>query len=146
VIVLYDDDCGFCRWTVAWGLRRDARGVLEVMPIQSRVGEELLADLTPEKRLRSAHVIHADRGRESGGAAVRAVLAVLPSAGPLAWLAKLWPRATDLAYDFVAGHRCWFGHLVSPAAKRRADALLLEKRTTGLDPATLGSAGPPSTR
>jgi predicted DCC family thiol-disulfide oxidoreductase YuxK len=129
VIVLYDDDCGFCRWTVAWGLRRDRRGVLEVLPIQSHLGAELLADLAPEERLRSAHVIHSDRGRESGGAAVRAVLDVLPSARVLRLLAGVWPSMTDRVYDFVAGHRSWFGHLIGAGARRRADELLLERRT-----------------
>lgn len=112
VIVLYDLDCGFCRWTLDWALKRDRDHVLEAHPIQSPRGDELLADLTPEERLRSAHVVHEDGRRESAGAAVRAVLEVLPSARPLAWLANLSPRATEAGYRFVANHRGFFGKLV----------------------------------
>ena len=84
MIVLYDGDCGFCRWTVAWALKRDRNGVLEIAPIQSPTGDRLLADLPPAERLSSVHVVGDDGGRESGGAAVREVLDALPSA-PLCW-------------------------------------------------------------
>jgi predicted DCC family thiol-disulfide oxidoreductase YuxK len=112
VIVLYDSDCGFCRWTLDWALARDRDHLLEPHPIQSAKGAELLSDLEPDERLRSAHVVHPDGRRESGGAAMRAVLDVLPSARRLAWLARLSPRATDAAYGFVARNRSFFGRLV----------------------------------
>jgi predicted DCC family thiol-disulfide oxidoreductase YuxK len=112
VIVLYDSDCGFCRWTLDWALKRDREHVLEPHPIQSARGAELLADLDPAERLRQAHVVHAYGRRESGGAAMRAVLDVLPPARRLAWLARLSPRATDAGYRFVARHRAVFGRLV----------------------------------
>jgi predicted DCC family thiol-disulfide oxidoreductase YuxK len=112
VIVLFDSDCGFCRRTLDWALARDRDHLLEPHPIQSATGAELLADLDPTERLRSAHVIHDDGRRESGGAAMRAVLDVLPSARRLAWLARLSPRATDAGYRVVARHRSFFGRLV----------------------------------
>ena len=112
VIVLYDSDCGFCRWTLEWALARDSGHALEPHPIQSAKGGELLSDLDPEARMREAHVVHDDGRRESGGAAMRAVLDALPSARRLAWLARLSPRATDASYRFVARHRGAFGRLV----------------------------------
>jgi predicted DCC family thiol-disulfide oxidoreductase YuxK len=124
VIVLYDSDCGFCRWTIAWALKRDRNHVLGVAPIQSSTGAELLADLDPAERLESAHAVHDDGRRESGGAAVRTVLEVLPSARPLAWLAGLSPRLTEAVYRLVADHRSAVSRLVPARAKRRADALL----------------------
>jgi predicted DCC family thiol-disulfide oxidoreductase YuxK len=128
LLVLYDDDCGFCRWTVAWALRRDRDGALDVAPIQSETGERLLADLAPAERLRAAHVIHADGRRSSGGAALRDVLDALPSARRWARAAGAWPAATDVAYRLVAVHRSRVSKLVPRRAKLRADRLLAGRR------------------
>jgi predicted DCC family thiol-disulfide oxidoreductase YuxK len=127
VIVLYDGDCGFCRWTIAWALKRDRDNVLTVAPIQSTTGELLLADMEPTERLGSVHVVHDDAGRESGGAAVRDVLNALPAARPLARLAGISPRSTDLVYRLVAGHRGRLSRLVPERAKRRADGVLAQR-------------------
>ena len=131
LLVLYDDDCGFCRWTVAWALRRDRAGVLDVAPIQSDTGERLLADLDPAERLRAAHVIHADGRRSSGGAALRDVLDALPGTRGRARLAGLSERATELGYRLVANNRSRVSRLVPKAAKARADELLAERRRRG---------------
>jgi predicted DCC family thiol-disulfide oxidoreductase YuxK len=124
VIVLYDEDCGFCRWTIGWALRRDRDRVLEVAPIQSPTGERLLAGLDPAERLRSMHVVHVDDRRESGGAAVREVLKALPSVRALAWLAGSSPRSTERAYRLIAEHRSRLSRLVPRGAKLKADDLL----------------------
>src|SRR4051794_215605 len=121
-IVLYDGECGFCRWAVAWALERDRDGVLSVAPIQSPTGAQLLADLDPAERLRAVHVVHDDGRRESGGAAARAVLEA--TARPLARLAGMSPRATELVYRLVAGNRSRVSRLVPRRAKLRADRLL----------------------
>lgn len=47
MIVLYDADCGFCRWAMAWAVRRDHHHVLVTVPIQSPLGSELLVDVVP---------------------------------------------------------------------------------------------------
>jgi predicted DCC family thiol-disulfide oxidoreductase YuxK len=124
VIVLYDADCGFCRWTMAWATRRDHRHLLVPVPIQSPLGSELLADVVPSERLRSAHVLRDDGGRRSGGAAVGDVLSVLPPTRVLGRLAHSLPRTTALLYDVVAARRRSFGRLVGNQAGRRADELL----------------------
>jgi predicted DCC family thiol-disulfide oxidoreductase YuxK len=111
VIVLYDGDCGFCRRSVEWALKRDRNHVLTAETIQSPTGERLLADLTPEQRLREAHVIHDDGRRESGGAAARAVLNALPSTRGLARVVSVSPGLTERGYRFVANHRGLFGRL-----------------------------------
>jgi predicted DCC family thiol-disulfide oxidoreductase YuxK len=119
VIVLYDEDCGFCRWTMAWALRRDRNRALNVAPIQSSTGAELLADLTPAERLSSVHVVHDDGRRESGGAAVGDVLRALPSRHPLARVGSI-----PLVYRLAAANRSKLSRLVPERSKRAADRLL----------------------
>jgi predicted DCC family thiol-disulfide oxidoreductase YuxK len=130
VIVLYDVDCGFCRWSMAWATRRDHRHLLIPVPIQSPLGSELLVDLVPSERLRSAHVFGDDGSRRSGGAAVGDVFSVLPSTRVLGWLAHALPRTTALLYDLVAARRQSFGRLVGKQARQRADDLLGATRVT----------------
>ncbi len=52
--VLYDVDCGFCRWTMARVLAWDRRRRLRPVAIQDAEGEALLARLDPAARLESA--------------------------------------------------------------------------------------------
>jgi predicted DCC family thiol-disulfide oxidoreductase YuxK len=124
MIVLYDAECGFCRWTMAWAVRRDRRHVLVTVPIQSPRGAELLVDLAPSRRLRSAHVVRDDGSLRSGGAAAAEVLSVLPSTRALGRLAGRLPRTTALLYSVVAARRRSFGRLVGRDARRRAEELL----------------------
>ncbi len=122
--MLFDADCGFCRWAMAWALRLDRRALLVAVPIQSELGGELLADLSPSERLSAAHVVEEDGRRGSAGAAAAAVLAALAPARPLARLARRSPPRTALLYAAVAGQRSQLSRLVSAGARRRADRLL----------------------
>jgi predicted DCC family thiol-disulfide oxidoreductase YuxK len=124
MIVLYDADCGFCRWAMAWAVRRDHNRVLVTVPIQSPLGSQLLADVAPSERLRSAHVVRDDGCRRSGGAAAADVLSALPSTQVLGQLARNLPRTIALLYSLVAARRNSFGRLVGREARRRADDLL----------------------
>jgi predicted DCC family thiol-disulfide oxidoreductase YuxK len=124
VIVLYDADCGFCRWAMAWAVRHDRRHVLVTVPIQSPLGCKLLADVVPGERVRSAHVVRDDGRRRSGGAAAADVLSVLAPTRALGRLAHSLPRTTALLYGVVAARRQSFGRLVGEDARRRADDLL----------------------
>jgi predicted DCC family thiol-disulfide oxidoreductase YuxK len=126
VLLLYDGDCRFCRWSVAWVHDRDSRGVLKPVPILSRTGAELLSDLAPADRLKSIHVIRGDGTRLSGGEAVPVVLDALPGWQRLAGLTRVSPTATDAAYRFVARHRDSFSRLLFSSSKRAADAKLRE--------------------
>ncbi len=123
LVLLYDADCGFCRWAVVRALDRDAAGILEPIRIQSARGAQLLADLDERERLGAVHVISADGSRRSGGAALGVLLDVLRRPA-LARLATLSPPLTDRAYRFVADNRRQFSRLVSAKAKRRADERL----------------------
>jgi predicted DCC family thiol-disulfide oxidoreductase YuxK len=124
VTVLYDRDCGLCRWIVAKLLASDRRGRLRPVAIQSPEGQALLADLPPEERLAAAHAIDAAGRRYSGGAAAPPILRELPGGRPLAALLATSPRVTDRIYQWVAEHRTTVGRLVPERAKRRAASRL----------------------
>jgi predicted DCC family thiol-disulfide oxidoreductase YuxK len=130
MLVLYDADCGFCRWAVAWGLCHDPRHVLVAVPIQSELGAQLLADLSPGERLAAAHVVRDDGTRDSGGTAVAEVLGALPSTRALGRLARVLPAPTAALYGLVARHRHGFGRFVGAAPRRRADRVLQDERVT----------------
>jgi predicted DCC family thiol-disulfide oxidoreductase YuxK len=120
MIVLWDSDCGFCAFTLALLLRADRRRALRPAPIQGPEGERLLADLAPERRLASFHVVD-DRGRRtSGGEALTELLRALPAGGALSALTGAVPGATDAAYRWVAGHRSLLSKPIPAAAKERA--------------------------
>jgi predicted DCC family thiol-disulfide oxidoreductase YuxK len=121
----YDDDCGFCRWTLAWVLRWDRRRHIRPVPIQSPEGERELGDLG-EKRLESWHLVR-DGERWSGGQAFAPLLEELPGAGVLAPLARRLEWVLVPAYRWVADHRTGLSSLVPAGAKRRADGRLRRK-------------------
>jgi predicted DCC family thiol-disulfide oxidoreductase YuxK len=104
ITVLYDDDCGFCRWS-ADRIRRWARGQADVAPIQGEHGHELLRDVPPARQLDSMHVVTADGRVWSAGAAVPPILRTCRGGRPLAAIAERCPRATERIYRAVANRR-----------------------------------------
>ena len=127
-VLLYDDDCGFCRWSVAWVLRRDRRGSFDVAPIQSRAGDELLAGIDPERRLESWHLALPDGQVHSAGAGFAPLARLVGRWSQLARLAERFPRGADAAYRLVAGRRGIFGRLVTARARAAADRAIAERR------------------
>jgi predicted DCC family thiol-disulfide oxidoreductase YuxK len=109
---------------MAWAVRRDRRQLLVPVPIQSPLGSELLVDVLPDDRLRSAHVVRDDGRRRSGGDAAADVLSALPPTRVLGRLGHRWPGTTALLYGVVAARRQSFGRFVGKQARGRADALL----------------------
>jgi predicted DCC family thiol-disulfide oxidoreductase YuxK len=131
VTVLYDHDCGFCRWSVGRLLAWDRGGRLRVLAIQSAEGQRLLADLTPEERLATAHAIDAAGRRTSGGDALAPIAGVLPGGAPLAALGRRAPGLARAGYRAVAGSRSLLGRLVSDAARARADERIARRSGAG---------------
>jgi predicted DCC family thiol-disulfide oxidoreductase YuxK len=119
--VLYDRDCGFCRWCLGKVLAWDRRAAVRPVPIESEEGERLLEGVPAAERMSSWHLVAEDGGVRSAGAAFPALFRLLPGGGPLAALTSRAPRATDRAYRWVAGNRSRWGKLVTDGAKRRAD-------------------------
>jgi predicted DCC family thiol-disulfide oxidoreductase YuxK len=126
--VLYDEDCGFCRWGVDRLLRLDRRHELEAIPIQSAEGADHLSSMPPRERLESWHVRSPDGRLWSGGGAVLPILRLLPGGKGLAWVADRFPRTIDRLYSFVARNRSTFGRLVGA----RACAVDPSARTSGV--------------
>lgn len=126
--ILYDSDCGFCRWALGWALRWDRRGALEPVALQDPGAESLLADVAPERRMSSWHLVDGDGRRASAGAAAAPLLRLLPGGRPLAWWFDRAPRLVDRAYARIAGSRDRLGPRLSRAAIARADRLIAERR------------------
>jgi predicted DCC family thiol-disulfide oxidoreductase YuxK len=104
-VVLYDPDCGFCKWSLDRILAWDRPGRLRAAPIQSAEGERLLAGLSPQERLGSWHLVTADGTRYSGGAAAEPLARLLPAGRPLAAVFHAFPGLTERTYRYVAAHR-----------------------------------------
>ena len=119
-LILYDDDCGLCKWLVQWFLWWDRRATLHTLPIQSPHADPLLGHMTPEDRLASWHLALPDGGLHSGGAAFPPLLRLLPGGRPLAALVARFPRTTDRAYRWVAGNRRTLGRPLRRSWKERA--------------------------
>lgn len=116
--LLYDDDCGFCRWALDRILFWDRRGVLEPMPLQSLQAAELLRDVDPAQRMASWHLVLEDGTVHSGGQAVAPLAKILPRGAPAALVAKRFPGAMNALYEWVAENRSRFAKLGLSAPKR----------------------------
>jgi predicted DCC family thiol-disulfide oxidoreductase YuxK len=109
--VLYDNDCGFCRWSVMQlrPLDRDRR--LEFVPLQhaeEHLERPELATLARTENLRDAiHVVRPDGRVRSAGGAMFEILDALPGG----WLLRPWAllpgieSLADVGYRFVADRR-----------------------------------------
>jgi predicted DCC family thiol-disulfide oxidoreductase YuxK len=111
-VVLYDRDCGFCRWSADRILAWDRARRLRAVAIQSVEGARLLAALDPDARLGSWHLVDADGRLHSGGAAAEPLARLLPGGQPLASLFAVFPGLTARAYTFVARHRALWARVL----------------------------------
>ena len=127
VTILYDADCGFCRWSLARLLAWDRHRRVRPVAIQSAEGQRLLDDVSEGRRLSSWHLVDADGQRHSAGAAAAPLLRTLSGGAPLAALLERFPSATEGAYAWVAAHRGRLGRLIPAAAKRRADVRIRQR-------------------
>ena len=116
ITVLYDEDCGFCRWSADKLIAWDARRRLTLGAIQSARGAELLHAVPEAQRLDSMHAVTPDGRVWSGGQAVRVILAELPVGSILVSIAAAFPGATDTAYRLVARHRERLGRMLGQRA------------------------------
>lgn len=113
-VIVYDDDCGFCRAVMAWLRRRDREGRLVALPCQSADLEARAPGVTREACEQAVQVVTPAGERLAGARAVFAALARLPGFWGLAGRA-LFPLAPlfEPAYRLVARYRhrisAWLG-------------------------------------
>ena len=106
-VLLYDQDCGFCRWSLDKILAWDRAKRVRPVAIQSEEGSRLLAPIAPDTRLDSWHLVRADGRLFSAGAAAEPLARLLPGGRPLAAVFAAFPGLTEQAYGFAACHRLW---------------------------------------
>jgi predicted DCC family thiol-disulfide oxidoreductase YuxK len=107
--LVYDGACGFCRWITARILRIDRRGRLAPIALADPAIPRILAHLTPDERAASWHLVAPDGAVRSAGAAVPALLRLLPGGRLIAWLPAAAPRTTDRLYRWLARRRGTLG-------------------------------------
>jgi predicted DCC family thiol-disulfide oxidoreductase YuxK len=124
VVLLYDSDCGFCRWSVDKVLAWDRTNRLRPVALQDSEADRLLPGIDAETKMASWHLVTADGRVFSGGAVAPPLLRLLPGGRPLAAIASAFPGATERAYRWVSRNRDRFGRLagtrcdVDPARRR----------------------------
>ena len=104
-VVLYDEDCGFCRWSLAKVLAWDREGRIRPVPLQSEEADRLLPGMEQEQRMASWHLVTEDGRVSSAGAAVAPLADLLPLGAPVALVARTLPGTTERVYRWVAEHR-----------------------------------------
>lgn len=129
--VLYDRDCGFCRWSLDKILGWDRGRRLRPVEIQSEEGQALLerAGVPAAARLESWHLALPSGTVRSAGAGAAPLAELLPGGRPLAALFRRFPGPTERTYRWVAANRNRLARLL------RIDAACEVRR-----------AGPPSGR
>jgi predicted DCC family thiol-disulfide oxidoreductase YuxK len=108
--LLYDADCGLCKFVVARVLELDRRRRLRPLALQDPRAAELLPGLGEEERMSSFHVVERDASVHSAGDGLAALFPPL----------RRFPRAAARLYRLVAGNRDRLGKLIPAAARRHA--------------------------
>lgn len=109
-LIVYDDDCGFCTWSVEYA---DRRGDFDLVGFSELSAEERAR--LPGGYRRCVHLL-TDEDVYSCGAATEEILTRLDA--PVALAARAFRRVPasekvrDPLYRWVADHRSWFGRLV----------------------------------
>jgi predicted DCC family thiol-disulfide oxidoreductase YuxK len=109
--LLYDADCGLCKFVVARVLELDRARRLRPIALQDPRAAELLPGLGEEERMRSFHLVDSDGTVHSAGDGLASLFPTLGHA----------PRLASRLYWLVAGNRDRLGKLIPDVARRQAD-------------------------
>jgi predicted DCC family thiol-disulfide oxidoreductase YuxK len=115
-VILYDEDCGFCRWSLSKVLALDRDRHLRPVPLQGEESDMLLRRMDHSRKLASWHLVDEEGTIYSGGAALGPLLRILPFGGPFALLASSFPGAGDFLYRLVAANRELLGKIIGEQA------------------------------
>ena len=115
-VLLYDADCGFCRWSLDKILARDKAGRVRPVPLQSAEADALLKGMDHERKMASWHLVKPDGTVYSAGAAVAPLLRLLPGGRSLAAAAAAMPPVTGIAYRLISRNRTRLGKLIGSQA------------------------------
>ena len=127
MVLIYDSDCGFCRWCLGKVLAWDRRRTVRPVALGTDEANRLLDDIPAAERFSSWHLAEEGGAVHSAGAGFPPLLQRLPGGAPLAALAARFPNGTERGYRAVSGNRGIFGKLVTDGAKRRADRRIAER-------------------
>ena len=120
--IVYDRDCGFCRWSLSKVLAWDRGRTLRPVALQDPEADRLLAGIPEGTRMESWHLVEPDGVIRSAGAAFAPLFSRLPGGRPFAAFARRLPGAMERSYRLVAGNRTPIGRRLTDGMKRRADA------------------------
>jgi len=118
--LLYDADCGVCKFIVARVLELDRARRFRPLALQDPRAAALLPGMTEEDRMASFHIVDSDGTVHSAGEGLAELITPLRRA----------PRAAGRLYGLVAGNRDRLGKLLPDAARRQA-ARRIAARTDG---------------
>jgi predicted DCC family thiol-disulfide oxidoreductase YuxK len=125
--ILYDAECRFCRWSLAWVLRWDRRRHLEPVALQDERARALPGGMSEAERMASWHLVGPDGSIASAGAAAAPLLRLLPGGEPLAAVAERFPEVVERGYGVVVAQRGRLGRWLGDPTLRRADAVIGER-------------------
>lgn len=108
--LLYDADCGVCKFILARVIELDRAERYRPLALQDPRAAELLPGLSEEERMQSFHIVEPDGTVHSAGAGLAALIPLLDRA----------PGFAERAYWLVAGNRSRLGKLIPDVAKRQA--------------------------
>lgn len=115
--VLYDADCGFCRWSAdrlrVWDGGRER---LRFVNLRGPDADELLGPMDEPIRFASWHVVTSDGRVRSAGAAVAPVMRELRGGTLPAIVAEAFPGTTERAYGWLVRHRLRLGRALGAQA------------------------------
>src|SRR4051794_41722372 len=93
-ILIYDSDCGFCRWCLGKVLAWDRDRAIRPVALGTDEADGLLGDMPADRQRSSWHLVDDAGGIHSAGAGFPPLLRLLPAGGAPAGPAAERPRAT----------------------------------------------------
>ena len=115
--LLYDADCGLCKFVVARVLELDRAHRLRPLALQEPGAAELLPGLDEADRMRSFHLVDSEGTVHSAGAGLAELFPML----------RRSPRLAARLYWLVAGNRDRLGRLLPDFARRQAARRIAER-------------------